>query len=1747
MSGTQTFTFLPPSGNVWIAGDVQFTAPVVTETDIGTVQSFLGTGSTFALTASSTSSGTPNSNIVQMTWGGGHAGVSTAGSGFTLNFSYSLSIPSGAHAITAITQLLITDTTSGSYNLSATEVVTNSAGATVATSVWTPASGSTPIFLSQGYQSLSVSVTVQASIGAGQTGAVQFSAVQQSFLESPVTAAPAITVDKQISIDGIHWYEVGQNNLAGPTVLAGDKVYERAIVVDTGNTALTGVTVADLNGLAGGAFTFSGATSISMTAGQTITSDIGTIASAVAGTNYDTAIATGTVSSGGTVTNTDTADYTGVKPAITIDKQISVDGGKTWLDQGVNNLAQDPTVLANAMVDERVIVVNTGGIALNNATVTDVSNTGGVFPPDFTFNGLTSVGTLGVGQTITSDVASFTASAGYQLDTATVAATATDTVNTATVTASDQANYTGAVITGASTPIVVDKQISVNGGATWQDMGVNNLTQDPTVFVGSTVEERVIVSDVGSLALTNVSVSDAIGNLAAGGFTFSGGATTSIAANGSVTSDVMTITAVSGYQLDTATATGTVTDNSGNTGTVTATDQANYTGVTPSISIDKQISVNGGATWQDMGVNNLAQDPIVLTGATIEERVIVTNTGSIALTSMSVSDISTTGTFPADFTFNGGTAVVGTLGANQTITSDVATFHASAGQQLDTATASATATDSADNTKPVSATDQANYIGVTPSIAIDKQVSVNGGLTWVDQGQNVLNDPSILTGGTVEERVIVTNTGSIGLGNVAVTDIITVGSGVAQSFALASGSLAAGASETSGVVSFAALSGYQQDQATVSGTATDSASNSATTKATDKADYTGISGAISLDKQVSVDGGATWQDIGQGVLQDPLATVGGTVLERVIVVNTGSIALNNISVSDVESAGTGTPASFTFAAGATATLAAGATIISNVATLTAASGHNIDTATATGTYTDTINTGTVSASDKADYTGTVVSTGTPGISVLKVPCSVVVCSGQSETYTFYVTNTGSVALTNVQIKDNIGTAANPDYVTPTAVTSGGYNVGDTNHDGILSVGETWQYTETVTLTGTAAAGGSYGNGGSGDKSGSGGSCGSGSGDNQQSVSGSNCNTGSSGSGDNQQSGSGWGQSGSGGSSWGSSGSGWGSSGSGDNQQSGSGSNCNTGSSGSGGTQGSGSGGNSLSALTTSQIDALTKGASYGPAAAATFTDGPVTVASGATSELLTGPKASCADSVLLVVSASAADVASLGNQTITMKVGSETVSFSASDFSTSAADGFPSSIGGIANGQVNGISFPTAEHAAVDLTYNSSLASLFGGTGSNIAPVTITSPVNLRVDVFGDHNGTIIDNAANSGAEGVTGGGSSGGGSGGGSGGSGPTYTGVADTVTVSATTSGGTSVSASDTKEVLVLGSSSASCGSGSGGSSGGGSCGSGSGDQSGSGNGCNTGSSGSGDNQQSGSGDNSGSSSGWGSSGSGDQSGSGSGCSTGSSGSGDNQQSGSGDNSGSGSGWGSSGWGDQSGSGSGCSTGSSGSGDNNSGSGDNSGSSSCGSSGSGDQSGSGSVCNTGSSGSGDNNSGSGCGTTTSSSNACNSGISLNGTAPTGNLPTLYGSPDTLEFTYNPGNTVSLAQGSTALATVTGGNANSLAFMEFSNNANPFATNSQIYFEGAVKAGENIFADATINPLTNTANSAATNHFSTAAGAELYGFVFTSQAAFLAGQQPIESMTLSTASGHGMSLGDTIGSVKLVGYVGNTGGHLIS
>ena len=68
-----------------------------------------------------------------------------------------------------------------------------------------------------------------------------------------------------------------------------------------------------------------------------------------------------------------------------------------------------------------------------------------------------------------------------------------------------------------------------------------------------------------------------------------------------------------------------------------------------------------------------------------------------------------------------------------------------------------------------------------------------------------------------------------------------------------------------------------------------------------------------------------------------------------------------------------------------------------------------------------------------------------------VPGGTADVAGETINYTLAVTNQGNAAIANVVVDDPFTTNEAP-------VLSGGFNVGDTDQDNLLDVGETWQYT-----------------------------------------------------------------------------------------------------------------------------------------------------------------------------------------------------------------------------------------------------------------------------------------------------------------------------------------------------------------------------------------------------------------------------------------------------------------------------------------------------------------------------------------------------------------------------------------------------------------------------------------------------------------------------------------------------------------
>lgn len=134
----------------------------------------------------------------------------------------------------------------------------------------------------------------------------------------PLTQSPAITVVKEVSVDGGVNYFDANTAATAPVLLAGTNPVYRFVVTNTGNTTLTGVTLSDFNTTGNVAVDLNGAAAgnnisigtLAPGAQYTLSGFTGTFAS---GIQTDVATASGTFS-GQSVTDTDAANYNGFQP-----------------------------------------------------------------------------------------------------------------------------------------------------------------------------------------------------------------------------------------------------------------------------------------------------------------------------------------------------------------------------------------------------------------------------------------------------------------------------------------------------------------------------------------------------------------------------------------------------------------------------------------------------------------------------------------------------------------------------------------------------------------------------------------------------------------------------------------------------------------------------------------------------------------------------------------------------------------------------------------------------------------------------------------------------------------------------------------------------------------------------------------------------------------------------------------------------------------------------------------------------------------------------------------------------------------------------------------------------------------------------------------------------------------------------------------------------------------------------------------
>ncbi|AEH60773.1 conserved repeat domain protein [Methanosalsum zhilinae DSM 4017] len=269
----------------------------------------------------------------------------------------------------------------------------------------------------------------------------------------------------------------------------------------------------------------------------------------------------------------------------------------------------------------------------------------------------------------------------------------------------------------------------------------------------------------------------------------------------------------------------------------------------------------------------------------------------------------------------------------------------------------------------VTASDTSSYIGVNASISIEK-------LTNGEDG------PVLLAGSPVEWTYNVTNTGNVTLTNISVIDsegVIVI----CPKDTLIPGEYMICTANGTAIEGFYNNTGYVYGEY-----------NGLIVNSSDTSSYTGVNASISIEKLTNGE-------------DDPVLLAGSPVEWTYNVTNTGNVTLTNISVIDSEGVIVICPKD---------TLIPGEYMICT-ANGTAIEGFYNNTGYVYGEYNGLI----VNSSDTSSYTGVNAS-----ISIEKLingedanePPGPVIHLGNTVVWTFNVTNTGTVKLTNITVVDD---------------------------------------------------------------------------------------------------------------------------------------------------------------------------------------------------------------------------------------------------------------------------------------------------------------------------------------------------------------------------------------------------------------------------------------------------------------------------------------------------------------------------------------------------------------------------------------------------------------------------------------------------------------------------------------------------------------------------------------------------------
>ncbi|MFK8030371.1 MAG: SdrD B-like domain-containing protein, partial [Gammaproteobacteria bacterium] len=598
---------------------------------------------------------------------------------------------------------------------------------------------------------------------------------------------------------------------------------------------------------------------------------------------------------GGPQSDSDPSFYFGANSGISIEK----------FTNGVDaSAAPGPSIATGDAVEWTYVVTNLGNVTLANVSVSDDQGVAVTCPMD----------SLAVGESMTCS-GSGTATAGQYMNLGTATGQGVD--GDGNPVGGPQTDSDPSFYFGASGGIGIEKFTN----------GVDaSAAPGPSIATGDAVEWTYVVTNLGNISLTGVSVSDDKGVVVSCPMdTLAAGESMTCTGSG---------TAISGQYMNLGTVTGQGVDGDGNPvgGPLTDSDPSFYFGANSGISIEKFTNGVDAAA---------APGPSVAVGAAVEWTYVVTNLGNVSLTGVSVSD-------------DQGVAVscpMSTLAAGESMTC-TGSGTATSGQYMNLGTATGQGVD--DNGNPVGQpqtdSDPSFYFGVASAIGIEKFTN----------GTDVTDAPGpyIGVGNTVEWTYVVTNLGNVTLASVVVSDDQGVGVSCPMD------TLAVGESMTC-TGSGPATAGQYMNIGSVSGQGVDDNGNPLGAPQTDSDVSFYFGGVTKLTFEKFTNGQDADEPTG------PEITVGNAVEWTYVVLNDGNVTISNVNVTDDQGVVVTCPLD-TLAPGESMTC-----VGSGIATI--GQYANLGTATAQGVDNNGVPFGPgLSASDPSHYLGLALPTAALG-------------------------------------------------------------------------------------------------------------------------------------------------------------------------------------------------------------------------------------------------------------------------------------------------------------------------------------------------------------------------------------------------------------------------------------------------------------------------------------------------------------------------------------------------------------------------------------------------------------------------------------------------------------------------------------------------------------------------------------------------------------------------------------------------